>query len=172
MRKFIFMWVMLLPLWLQASPIVLIQQMNRQQMLQEAAKLGKMTFENGKINVYSIDNDLILSTSITEEIAIVVNADNSTIGIVDENGEEQEIEVVASLQSQGVVARVYPNPAVDNIYVEGAVRGTAIRIFSLDGQILLSETVNADKIVVPVSELPIGNYLLQVNQTLLKMIKQ
>lgn len=60
-------------------------------------------------------------------------------------------------------ASVYPNPAVDvlNFKLEGA-DASSVTIFSLDGKVLISQSVNGSNGSVNVSELNTGMYIYQI----------
>jgi hypothetical protein len=67
---------------------------------------------------------------------------------------------------------VFPNPTQEMLYVDGINVGETIRIFSLDGQMLLSSTAGNGTISLSVESLSNGVYLLQIGTEIVKFIKQ
>ena len=170
MKKIFLLVALLVPLLTQAGSMVQIKRLNQQELLEEATKLGKTTFENGRINVYDINGQLLLQVSLTEQTTIVIN--NDYVSITDENGQEQEIELVTDLQDPESSIRIYPNPTVDYVFIDGASLGATLRLISLDGQVIKNIVITESHMVLPVSDLANGSYLLQVNQSILKLLKQ
>lgn len=68
--------------------------------------------------------------------------------------------------------KVFPNPAQEMIYIEGLNEGEIIRLFSLDGQLLISQIANASSTAISVNSLSNGIYLIQVDTEIVKFIKQ
>ena len=69
---------------------------------------------------------------------------------------------LSSRISESVQVDIYPNPATDEIFIEGA-GGTKIQLFSLHGKMLLSRSIKQDKEKLPVSGLEPGCYLLRID---------
>ena len=67
---------------------------------------------------------------------------------------------------------VFPNPTQEMLYVDGINAGETIRIFSLDGQMLLASTAGNGTISLSVESLSNGVYLLQIGTEIVKFIKQ
>ena len=70
------------------------------------------------------------------------------------------------------VIAVYPNPTSSLLYLEGLNQGEMIRVFSLDGQLLMSQMAGAVNTSLDLSALQTGVYLLQINTEFVKIIKQ
>jgi hypothetical protein len=67
---------------------------------------------------------------------------------------------------------VYPNPATDYLFVAGGnEKYRKIKIYALDGQVLLSDELQPDE-KINLSHLPSGFYLIQINGETLKFSKQ
>lgn len=67
---------------------------------------------------------------------------------------------------------VYPNPTQDVLFVDGLTEGETVRIYSLDGQLLMSEVALHDGAVqLSVASLAEGTYLLQMGTEIVKIIK-
>lgn len=66
-----------------------------------------------------------------------------------------------------------PNPAKDKIYVYGLSADiTNVKVFSVDGQCVISSNVASANNGVDVSGLVPGVYLVKVNSTVIKFVKQ
>jgi hypothetical protein len=59
--------------------------------------------------------------------------------------------------------KVYPNPAGDQLTIEGAEVGDKVSISSMVGQQVLSTAINNDKQTLNVSSLPAGSYILMLS---------
>ena len=57
---------------------------------------------------------------------------------------------------------VYPNPAADNILVESQVTVNRFEIYSMTGQIILENEVNASTFNVDIAALPAGSYIIRL----------
>ena len=68
---------------------------------------------------------------------------------------------------------VYPNPAQDQLFINGLNADESVRIYDLNGQLVSVTNANADGVCqISVSSLPQGTYLLQVGIEIVKFIKQ
>jgi uncharacterized repeat protein (TIGR01451 family) len=71
--------------------------------------------------------------------------------------------------------KVYPNPAVDKVYVENLGDGT-VSILNVDGSVVIAEHINGTKAMIDVSKLPAGVYILKTTSaekaSTTKLIKQ
>ena len=57
--------------------------------------------------------------------------------------------------------KLYPSPATDRLYLKGIEEGVAIELYSLSGELLLTQKAIQGTNVVLVSDLPRGQYLLK-----------
>ena len=58
--------------------------------------------------------------------------------------------------------RVYPNPTTDELVIEHAATGSAIKLLNMMGQVLYGGIVNSEHFVVSTRNLVSGMYILQV----------
>jgi len=63
---------------------------------------------------------------------------------------------------------IYPNPAHSFLVIEGIDEHTPVRLFDLQGNVVLSGMGSP----LDISSLAVGNYLLQVNLQIVKIIKE
>ena len=89
-----------------------------------------------------------------------------------------EISTVVSITSESMTLQVkaYPNPVVEQLFLELEALGTgdyAYRLTDLHGKVLRSGSMDALRTMIPVSEYAAGAYLLTVthNQTTVKVFK-
>ena len=67
--------------------------------------------------------------------------------------------------------KVYPNPTQDVLMVENA-QGDVLRLYSMDGRLLVTQAIENGSAQVNVAELPTGNYLLLSGNQSFQVIKQ
>jgi hypothetical protein len=67
---------------------------------------------------------------------------------------------------------VYPNPVQSQLIINGLQAEQVVRIYSLQGQLILSSEAESKTAVLDVSSLQLGDYLLQVGAEIVKFIKQ
>ena len=63
---------------------------------------------------------------------------------------------------------IYPNPTQDIVYVRGVDDTTLLRIYTLEGEVIISTTGEQ----INVQSLPNGTYLLQVGTQVVRFIKK
>lgn len=56
--------------------------------------------------------------------------------------------------------KIYPNPAIDNLYLNATESVEAISIYTLQGHLVLQETINSLKAKINIGSLASGSYLL------------
>lgn len=67
---------------------------------------------------------------------------------------------------------VYPNPTMDALFVQGVQKGDVVRIYTLDGTLLKTQTVEDELLQINVEDIATGSYLLQSNTNVVKFIKK
>ena len=67
--------------------------------------------------------------------------------------------------------KVYPNPTQDVLMVEHA-QGDVLRLYSMDGRLVVTQAVENGSAQVDMAELPTGNYLLLCGKESFQVIKQ
>ena len=114
---------------------------------------------NEKIRLIALDGTLLAERNLYDDIRRIV--------IFDDN-EGNTVKTEDNLLS----ISIFPNPTQEMLYVDGINAGETIRIFSLDGQMLLSSTAGNGTISLSVESLSNGVYLLQIGTEIVKFIKQ
>ncbi|MDP1844032.1 MAG: T9SS type A sorting domain-containing protein, partial [Sediminibacterium sp.] len=69
-----------------------------------------------------------------------------------------------TLYSDGKALVFYPNPISASIFIDGNFTQKNVRIFSLEGKVLLKTTINANNNYINVSAIPKGMYILQLEE--------
>lgn len=94
-----------------------------------------------------------------------------------DNFTTNETEVSVGATPQAIVAKVYPNPAVDQLNVQ--VDNNSVKqlvVYSLNGQVVSNQAVTSFVTSVNISALPAGTYLLQLigdaQNATVKFVKQ
>ena len=67
---------------------------------------------------------------------------------------------------------VYPNPTMDALFVQGLNKGDVVRIYTLDGTLVKTQTVEDELLQINVDDIAVGSYLLQSNTNVVKFIKK
>lgn len=114
---------------------------------------------NEKFRLVALDGTLLAERNLYDDIRRIAIFDDNESGAV--NTENNLLSI-----------SVFPNPTQEMLYVDGINAGETIRIFSLDGQMLLSSTVGNGTISLSVESLSNGVYLLQIGTEIVKFIKQ
>ena len=153
-----------------ATPQVRVQKLDKKQLQQALTAIGKITFNDGKIQVYSIDNELLISTELTEDSNIVIDELQESVSIND--GEQTaDYGIVTNLDENRQI-RLYPNPATDVIFINGLTENSIVRLYGINGSLIRTIMTSADVYELNVEDLAKGTYLLQVNNELLKLVKE
>lgn len=68
---------------------------------------------------------------------------------------------------------VYPNPTQDVVCIDGLTEGEVVRIYSLEGRLLISQKAQTNGFLsCNIESLAEGTYLLQIGSEIVKIIKQ
>ena len=114
---------------------------------------------NEKFRLVALDGTLLAERNLYDDIRRIVIFDDNEGNTV--NTEDNLLSI-----------SVFPNPTQEMLYVDGINVGETIRIFSLDGQMLLSSTAGNGTISLSVESLSNGVYILQIGTEIVKFIKQ
>ena len=114
---------------------------------------------NEKFRLVALDGTILAERNLYDDIR--------RIAIFDDNG-GNTVNTGDNLLS----IKIFPNPTQKILYIDGINAGETIRIFSLDGQMLLSSTAGNGTISLSVESLSNGVYLLQIGTEIVKFIKQ
>ena len=121
-------------------------------------QIGKIRFEDSAACLYDKQGELLECTP-TREIRKIVFSDQS------ENPTGFDKLFASAIE-------VYPNPTQSQLVVQGIEAQQVVRVFSMQGQLLITAVADANTATVNVSGLQTGSYLLQVGAEIVKFIKQ
>ena len=153
MKKFLLIPLLcMVAMVLHAQSNVSVEKMGKSELVTALSGLGKMVFTQTTLQVYSTSNELLLETNIEEGLAMII---------------KESAEAIENVNGSVVVRQ---DPAHEMIHIEGASKGT-MRIITLKGEVLMSQPISGEA-SVSTAGLNVGMYLLQINNTTLKLIKQ
>lgn len=135
----------------QSGSSITIERLSGKDLTFALAQVGKLTFAND--SVYLMDR---------EGVILGKEAQNQT----------QKIVPLAASEVPDNLLRVYPNPTADHLIVSGLEDGATLRVYTRDGKLLETATAQGNTATLQVSHLSQGTYLLQINTTVVKFIKQ
>lgn len=153
--RFLLLGWCLLPVLLLAEKALIVVPLAGEEQTVFLSKIGKLYFSNDTVYLCA-HNGVLLGEACVLDIRKIVFVDAET--------------AVENVSAD--VVRVYPNPAMDYLVVEGLPERTMVRVFSLDGRLMLEQSAGGNTTVVQVGELPAGTWLLQMNTSLVKFVKK
>lgn len=136
---------------------------------QEASVMVSITLNDGTEQQYLCNADARLSFANNQDLVIV--AEGNTISIPLSQIRKvnfSETEAVAESAESGIC--LWPNPTRNEFTIKGIDDGQTMRIFSQDGRLVLSQTVNEGQ-HIDLSHLEQGLYFINLGKRNLKLIK-
>lgn len=129
-------------------------------------------------NVYRNDAKITNTseTSFTDE-DLLPGIYRYTVSAVYEEGESAaagpvSVEITVSITENNEVAFVmYPNPTDNYVMIE-IVKQAEVKIYSINGQMLSQQTINEGVNTIDVSSLNAGMYFIEIDGSMIKMIKK
>lgn len=67
---------------------------------------------------------------------------------------------------------VYPNPSMDELFVEGMHVGDVLRVYTMDGVLVKVQEVEDEVTLIDVGEFAVGSYLIQSGDNIVKFVKE
>ena len=113
---------------------------------------------NEQFRLVALDGTILAEKHLYDDVRRIV--------FFEEQGPNTNLE-----ENQQLIA-IYPNPTTSHLYIEGLNQGETIRVFSLEGQLLVSQTAGAAHTSLDLTLLQTGVYLIQINTEFFKIIKQ
>ena len=154
MKKAILIISSLLAMQMASAQSLVVEALDGTTQVYDMAVVSKLDFTtSGSLKVVKTDKSEDVK-SISETRKVVFSAEN--------------VSAVSEAESSASVLKVYPNPAKNEITVEGAEND--ILIFSANGN-LVSSTKAADKTVINVSSFADGVYVLRSGKSAARIIK-
>lgn len=138
--------------------MIKVVMLDGQEKVQALSVIGRIEFNADSLFLVASDG-LILGREHKDHVQKIMfcyEDTPSSVSTVDVNGRIQ----------------IYPNPVQHLLVVKGATAGETMRIYSLSGNLVSTVKVVDENTTVDVSGLPVGQYLLQINTNIMKLIKQ
>ena len=135
-----------------------VEKLNGQEYSQAFALVGRLEFTNDSMYLVSTEGQILGRELRTDVHKIVFGNDTTSLAI-------PSVEMDSKIQ-------IYPNPVQQSLIIKGVQKNETIRIFTLNGMVMTTAKVYDELTSIDVSNLPVGQYLLQVNTQIMKLIKQ
>ena len=138
---------------------LVIVHLDGQEAVHALSVIGRIEFTQDSLFLVS-NQGIILGRENKDSVQnIAFRADSTTTDV-------SEVKIGNSIQ-------IYPNPVLQTLIIKGAKTNEVIRIYSLNGNLIASAIVYDEQhSAIDVSGLPVGQYLLQINTQIMKLIKQ
>ena len=141
-----------------AETMLRIEYLDGAELTTALSVVGRWEFTDGKFILVSTDGEVLAEkASVYDVRRVVFKAD------LGPNVETDDATVQLT---------VYPNPTQDVLFVDGLTEGEVVRIYSLEGRLLMSEVaLQGGAVQLRVASLAEGTYLLQIGTEIVKIIK-
>ena len=162
MKRFLFLLGMLvLVISAQAVPSLVVKPLSGKECITALGNIGKVVYSGDSLYVYDAAKNVLFSD-------LLANVQH--IRFSDEQPSTSN-QVEDTQTNNGLQVKVYPNPTQDILMVENA-QGDVLRLYSMDGRLLVTQAIENGSAQVNVAELPTGNYLLLSGNQSFQVIKQ
>ena len=162
MKRFLFLLGMLvLVISAQAVPSLVVKPLSGKECITALGNIGKVVYSGDSLYVYDAAQNVVFSD-------LLINVQHIRFS------DEQPSTPTSVENTQGnnaLQVKVYPNPTQDILMVENA-QGDVLRLYSMDGRLLVTQAIENGSAQVNVAELPTGNYLLLSGNQSFQVIKQ
>ena len=161
-HKFILICALLCSLQIWAAiPSLVVKPLNGSECITALGDIGKVVYSDDSLYVYNVAKELVFSNLL------------SNVQHIRFSGEQPNAPTnVENTQSNSdMQVKVYPNPTQDILMVENA-QGDVLRLYTMDGRLVVTQAVENGSAQVNVAELPTGNYLLLCANQSFQVIKQ
>ena len=155
-RKFLILPFLMWSMSLMAEKSLTVESLSGQDKQFAVSLIGQIKFDNRVMYLYDKSHTELGHTAVS---------DISTITF--KEGQQTSISETAVSS-----VNIYPNPTQDALVINGLRDVQTVRVYDLQGKLLLSVQAQSDNTEVNVSNLPQGDYLLQVGAEIVKFIKQ
>lgn len=172
MRKHLLLFGLLLTIYAQAETLVSVHRMQQKDIVQVASVLGKMTMHDGNLQVISIDGDTIAVLPLEDEIVIRIGVKSMIVDSLDIPVVEDDSTSTAIANMGNTEVCIYPNPTTDILYLTGLNVGDVLRLYTMTGTEVETIKIMESAISLPVTSLPVGQYILIVGNQFFNLIKQ
>ncbi len=146
-----------------ARNVLTVRKLSSKEQLEYLAQFAKIKFRNDSMFIFNTANEVISQNALENVQVLVFNEDE----------EEPVPSSIDDISTDAFRLSVFPNPATYSIRVENYESLKNIAVYSLTGEQVAVESVIDDiRATINVSALETGTYILLINQTAVKFIKQ
>ena len=145
----------------KAVPSLVVKTLSGKECITALGSIGKVVYSGDSLYVYDKAQTLVFSD-------LLANVQHIRFS------DEQPSTPTSVENTQGnnaLQVKVYPNPTQDILMVENA-QGDVLRLYSMDGRLVVTQAVENGSAQVNMAELPTGNYLLLSGKESFQVIKQ
>ena len=162
MKRFMFLVGFLcLVMIAKAVPSLVVNPLSGKECITALGNIGKVVYSGDSLYVYDATQELVFSDLLANVQHIRFSDEQPSTPTNVENTQS----------NNALQVKVYPNPTQDILMVENA-QGDVLRLYSMDGRLLVTQAVESGSVQVDVAELPTGNYLLLSGNQSFQVIKQ
>lgn len=144
----------------QAVPSLVVKPLRGAECITALGVVGKLVYSADSLYVYDKAQALVFSDLL---------ANVKHVRFSDEQPSTTHVENTQGNNTLQV--KVYPNPTQDILMVENA-QSDVLRLYTMNGQLVVKQAVENGSAQVSMAELPAGNYLLLSGNQSFQVIKQ
>ena len=161
-NKFILICALLCSLQAWAAiPSLVVKPLSGKECITALGSIGKVVYSGDSLYVYDAAKNVVFSDLLANVQHICFSDEQPSTPTQVENTQT----------NNGLQVKVYPNPTQDVLMVENA-QGDVLRLYSMDGRLMVTQAVENGSVQVDMAELPTGNYLLLSGNQSFQVIKQ
>lgn len=136
---------------------ITVVYLSTQEQEYELKKLGYLELAGDEMTFFDKEGNELHVTKIKEVQKIVIGGGTLETGVENVDGFSMS---------------VYPNPSMNELFIEGMEIGDVLRIYTIDGVLVKTQVVESEITRIEVSDLAIGSYLIQSKANVVKFIKE
>lgn len=157
MKRKILLFSILLPLFAHAETNFVVVPLSGSDAYYAVSLIGQIRFEDNSTCLYDKFGTQLGCTPISEINKIVFN--------------EKKEDPTSIDGTNTTIIQIYPNPVQSHLIINGIQEEQIVRVYSLEGKLLIATSAKDNSAVLDVSGLQLGDYLLQVGAQIVKFIK-
>lgn len=144
-----------------AIPSLVVKPLSGKECITALGSIGKVVYSGDSLYVYDKAQTLVFSDLLANVQHIRFSDEQPSTPTQVENTQT----------NNGLQVKVYPNPTQEVLMVEHA-QGDVLRLYSMDGRLVVTQAVENGSAQMDMAELPTGNYLLLSGNQSFQVIKQ
>ena len=162
MKRFLFLLgLSVLVMSAKAIPSLVVKPLSGKECITALGSIGKIVCSGDSLYVYDVAKNVVFSDLLAnvQHIRFSDEQPNTSTSVENTQG------------NNALQVKVYPNPTQDILMVENA-QGNVLRLYSIDGRLVVTQAVENGSAQVNMTNLPSGNYLLLSGNQSFQVIKQ